>query len=151
VRHLVGPLSLRHVENPGIEVSYLAGGHVIPIVIGLVILALVVCFSAWGGIHFAFPAACGVAVAGCTGNLLDRLADGRVTDFVAVWHLPVFNFADVFLVLGFIVMIAVSVAVDLSEGRSVQKRLDGSRDSQSSGSGLVVEVASRFLAREVHR
>ena len=150
-RHVVGPLSVRHVENPGIGIGYLAAGRVVPIVIGLVILALVVCFSAWGAIHPVFPAACGVAVGGCAGNLLDRLADGRVTDFVAVGRLPVFNLADVFLVAGFVVMVGVCVLVDVREGRSAQQFLDGSRDRRAGRPGVVAEFALRFLAREVHR
>ena len=115
VRHLVGPLSVKHVENPGIGIGFLAAGRVIPIVIGLVIFALVVCFSAWGAIHPVFPAACGVAVAGCAGNLVDRLLGGRVTDFVALGHLPVFNLADVFILGGFAVLVGSSIVVDFRD------------------------------------
>ena len=44
--HVVGPLALRHVEHAGIELRNLPAGHVIPVAIGVVILALTVCFGA---------------------------------------------------------------------------------------------------------
>jgi signal peptidase II len=37
---------------------------------------------------------------GALGNLIDRVARGYVVDFVHVQHWPVFNMADVFLVVG---------------------------------------------------
>lgn len=37
---------------------------------------------------------------GALGNLIDRVARGYVVDFVHVEHWPVFNMADVFLVVG---------------------------------------------------
>jgi signal peptidase II len=37
---------------------------------------------------------------GALGNFLERLLVGSVTDFIAIWKFPVFNFADVFLFLG---------------------------------------------------
>jgi len=52
---------------------------------------------------------------GCAGNLLDRLPDGRGTDFVALGRLPVFNLADVFILVGFAVMVGSSVVVDLHD------------------------------------
>jgi signal peptidase II len=42
----------------------------------------------------------GLAVGGASGNLTDRLVRGRVVDFVAIGRWPVFNLADVAMVLG---------------------------------------------------
>lgn len=50
------------------------------------------------------PAMCvlglGFAVGGATGNLADRLARGSVVDFLAVGRWPLFNLADVAMILG---------------------------------------------------
>ncbi len=35
--------------------------------------------------------------AGAFGNLLDRLNQGYVTDFISVWNFPVFNLADAYI------------------------------------------------------
>ncbi len=46
----------------------------------------------------------GLLIGGATGNILDRLARGAVTDFVDLhysgWHWPTFNMADVAIVCG---------------------------------------------------
>lgn len=46
----------------------------------------------------------GLIIGGAVGNLLDRLPDGAVTDFLALyvadWHFPTFNLADVSISFG---------------------------------------------------
>lgn len=53
----------------------------------------------------------GLLVGGSLGNLVERLAYGRVTDFLQLPHWPTFNVADIFIVLG-TVLIAVTLVVD---------------------------------------
>ncbi len=38
--------------------------------------------------------------AGAVGNLIDRIIDGYVTDFIAIWIWPVFNLADMWIFIG---------------------------------------------------
>lgn len=42
----------------------------------------------------------GVAVGGATGNMLDRMRQGAIVDFIAIGRWPLFNLADVAIVLG---------------------------------------------------
>ena len=42
----------------------------------------------------------GVILAGALGNTLDRLISGKVTDFINIQIIPVFNLADTFLNIG---------------------------------------------------
>jgi signal peptidase II len=42
----------------------------------------------------------GIAVGGATGNMLDRMWQGAIIDFIAIGRWPVFNLADVAIVLG---------------------------------------------------
>ncbi|MBI5413910.1 signal peptidase II [Candidatus Peregrinibacteria bacterium] len=37
---------------------------------------------------------------GALGNLMDRILQGKVVDFIAVWKFPVFNLADTWIFLG---------------------------------------------------
>ncbi len=75
--------------------------------------------------------AMGLLLGGAVGNLIDRLHQGYVTDFISVGKFPVFNIADASITLG--------VAV-LFLGMWLQERR---RKAQASlGGGEIVEVAS---------
>lgn len=50
-----------------------------------------------------------LVAAGAAGNLVDRLGDGRVTDFVAVGPWPRFNVADSSLSLGLVLLLVRAV------------------------------------------
>jgi signal peptidase II len=43
---------------------------------------------------------------GAIGNVIDRLTMGRVTDFINIKIIPVFNFADIYITISFFVMAA---------------------------------------------
>lgn len=118
LRHAAGPLFLRRVENPGIAWSALPAGNVVPVVVGVLIVALLTVFGAWGRLHPVFAPGCALATAGCAGNLLDRLLHGHVTDFLALGGVPAFNVADVLLTAGFILMVGTSAFADLPEWRT---------------------------------
>lgn len=47
----------------------------------------------------------GCIVGGAFGNVLDRLPDGLVTDFVRVGSFPVFNVADSFITVGVLLLL----------------------------------------------
>jgi len=42
---------------------------------------------------------------GATGNLIDRLLRGRVTDFISLGNFPVFNVADSSITVGCVVLV----------------------------------------------
>lgn len=56
-----------------------------------------------------------LVVGGALGNIIDRLRQGAVTDFLDLywrdWHWPTFNGADVAITLGAVLILAVSLAV----------------------------------------
>jgi signal peptidase II len=63
------------------------------------LVAIVLCGDAFhrsmlGAVGF------GTAVGGATGNLLDRLRQGAIVDFIAIGWWPAFNLADVAIVSG---------------------------------------------------
>ncbi len=55
----------------------------------------------------------GLIAGGATGNVVDRIRQGAVTDFldfhVAGWHWPAFNMADVMIFIGVFLLIASSL------------------------------------------
>ena len=54
--------------------------------------------------HVAYP----LILAGAVGNVVDRLARGYVVDFIQLPHWPTFNVADVAIVVGVVLLTAVS-------------------------------------------
>jgi len=51
--------------------------------------------------HLSFS----MIVGGAIGNLIDRFTRGYVVDFISVWKWPNFNFADISVVLGVVIVI----------------------------------------------
>jgi signal peptidase II len=93
---------LRLVTNEGM---WLGRSPAVPVLLGLWALALGCAVLAVGpGAALPAPdlavAGLVVALAGATGNLIDRLCRGAIVDFVALPWWPAFNLADVAIVGG---------------------------------------------------
>lgn len=106
-----GAVSLELHENHGVAFNnerILPESARKPIIFGVGILAIgvlaIALYRRRGQITIETAALLFVA-GGALGNLLDRLLRGYVVDFVRVEHWPVFNLADVFLVVGAALMI----------------------------------------------
>ena len=65
----------------------------------LVLVALALCGQAF---HHTIlgPVGFGAAVGGATGNMIDRVRQGAIVDFIAIGWWPAFNLADVAIVSG---------------------------------------------------
>lgn len=98
---------LRLSFNTGVSFGMFAAdgvhGYVVLIVLTLVIATFF--FGLACGAHRPLErAGYGAIVGGAMGNLLDRLPDGMVTDFLDLhaggWHFPTFNLADIAISVG---------------------------------------------------
>jgi signal peptidase II len=86
---------------------------VVIIVEGLALLALVLYFARHPTQRGLWIPT-GLLLGGALGNLLDRLINGSVTDFVKFPHWPAFNVADISITIGVITLL---IVLELS-GRS---------------------------------
>ena len=104
-----GVLSLTYTKNDGGAFGILGGQSVVLLLGSAAAVAFVLWMLLKGPPARATAAACGLILGGAAGNLIDRLGAGRVTDFfdLEFWPLrqwPVFNVADIAIVLGVAVL-----------------------------------------------
>jgi signal peptidase II len=106
-RHVLPGLKLVHVRNHGVAFGFLSGG-------GALLLAFtVVALAVLGTYLYRRPdrpwlwLPTGLLVGGAIGNLIDRLANGAVTDFIKLPHWPAFNVADMAITFGVIALVMV--------------------------------------------
>lgn len=106
-------LTLIYAENYGVAFSMLWGGRYIIIFISILLILLLFYFikkdyiskeedSNFKNIIYGF------LIGGVLGNLFDRILRGFVIDYISLnifgYSFPIFNLADIFIVLGVILM-----------------------------------------------
>jgi signal peptidase II len=103
-RHVIPGITLVYERNTGVSFSFLAGdGALVYVVIGVALVALVTYLLA----RPAYPLIwlpIGMLIGGAVGNLIDRIANGSVIDFIKLPHWPAFNFADMSITFGVILL-----------------------------------------------
>jgi signal peptidase II len=121
--HVVGPFSIRHVQNSGIAFGLFA--HATAAVIALTAVAIawmLAYFARSGARHPVLPVALGLVIGGSISNLADRVRLGFVTDFLDFRYWPAFNLADTFIVVGVAALLLALVASDRNAGRPQRVR-----------------------------
>lgn len=109
-------VSLVHVRNTGVAFGAFSGG-------GLIVVALVTAALAallyYFLTHLDKPLVwlpTGMLLGGSIGNIIDRVRDGAVTDFVKLPAWPAFNVADVAITTGVLVLLWVIERQDEDHG-----------------------------------
>ena len=97
-----------HVRNEGVAFSrFSGGGTVVAVIVGAALLALVAYFVT----HLDKPLVwlpTGMLLGGALGNVIDRIRDGAVTDFIKLPGWPAFNVADIAITGGVLVLLYVT-------------------------------------------
>ena len=100
-------VKLVHVRNDGVAFGLDVGGATLVIVlIALALLGLVLYFAR----HSARPMIwlpVGLLLGGALGNIVDRIRDGAVTDFLKIPAWPAFNLADIAITVGVVSLVYV--------------------------------------------
>ena len=105
--HVVGPFTIRHVQNSGIAFGLFSNAT--PAVIAVTAIAvgwMLAYFARSGARHPVLPVALGLVIGGSVSNLADRVRLGFVTDFLDFRYWPAFNLADSFIVIGVGILLA---------------------------------------------
>ena len=105
--HVVGPFSIRHVQNSGIAFGLFSNATAAVIVVtALAVAWMLAYFARSGARHPVLPVALGLVIGGSISNLADRVRLGYVTDFLDFRYWPAFNLADSFIVIGVGILLA---------------------------------------------
>lgn len=105
-----GFLRLTHVRNTGSAFGLFQDQTLLLIIVAFIGIATLLFFVLFMHRRFPFLAtmpvklALGLILGGTVGNLIDRLSDSYVTDFISIGRWPAFNIADSTIVVGVILI-----------------------------------------------
>ncbi len=104
-------LGFRYTLNPGV-----AFGVTFPPLLQWTLVAAAVAlvgYGAWFARTVVQKIAFGLIIGGALGNIIDRIPDGKVTDFIQVSTFPIFNIADSCVTVGVALLVLESVILML--------------------------------------
>lgn len=102
-----GVVHFVYARNTGVAFSMLAGaGDAVYAVVACALLVLVVYMLRRPARRLVWLPT-GMLIGGAVGNLIDRFARGAVIDFIKLPHWPPFNFADMSITFGVIILVLV--------------------------------------------
>ena len=105
-----------HVGNRGSAFGLIDDANLMLIIVSFVGVGILLYFyRAQPDPTLAVQASLGLMLAGALGNLVDRVANGHVTDFIDIGPWWIFNLADSSIVIG-ITLLASSVVLGSSKG-----------------------------------
>lgn len=100
-------VTLVHTKNRGVAFSALEDKTaVVVVVIGLALIALLV-YVARNAAKRGIWVPAGLLIGGALGNVVDRIFEGEVTDFIKLPAWPAFNVADMAITFGVIALLYV--------------------------------------------
>jgi signal peptidase II len=106
-RDVLGPLTFVDVHNRGVAFGFLGGGGAIVLIVTLAALTLLLVYFARHADRPLLWLPTGLVLGGALGNLIDRINQGYVTDFIHFPHWPAFNVADMCITGGVVALVLV--------------------------------------------
>ena len=114
--------------NTGVAFGMFQGlGSIFSIVAIIVSIAIIYYFPRVSREDWPLRLAMILQMGGALGNLVDRVIQGHVTDFISVGNFAVFNIADSCITTGVIVLL---IGVYIQERRNPSKKTGGENDRQ---------------------
>lgn len=98
-------VKLVHVRNTGVAFGFFSGGGVVVLVFTVIALGVLIGYLAIRPERPWLWLPTGLLLGGAVGNLIDRLANGAVTDFIKLPHWPAFNVADISITFGVLALL----------------------------------------------
>ncbi|MCW3063014.1 MAG: lspA [Solirubrobacterales bacterium] len=98
-------VTLVHVRNKGVAFGFFSGGGWIVPALTSVALAALVAYFLLHPRRSGLWLATGLLIGGALGNVIDRIRDGAVTDFIKLPHWDAFNVADMAITIGVLTLL----------------------------------------------
>lgn len=112
-RDLVLGITLVNTRNTGVAFGQLqGGGAIVSVLIAIAVVALVV-YVARNVARRLIWLPAGLLLGGALGNVVDRVREGAVIDFLKLPHWPAFNVADSAITIG---VVALLVVMEFGDG-----------------------------------
>lgn len=102
---VLGPLQLTLSHNRGVAFGLAGGGGAPLVLVAALALGVIGFLFARSATRPGMWVAAGLLAGGALGNLADRVRADEVTDYVDVASWPAFNFADVAITLGILLLV----------------------------------------------
>jgi signal peptidase II len=97
---------VRHWTNSGAAFGFFKNGNLIFTIVAIIVIILILYyFPKAGKKDWELRIAMILQFAGASGNLVDRLQFGHVTDFISVGNFAIFNVADASITVGVAVLL----------------------------------------------
>lgn len=111
---------INYIENTGAAFSILEGKVPILIIVSIIMLVIIYNMTFSYDESKSTNIAFGLLFGGVFGNLVDRVFCGYVRDFIDFKllgrNMPVFNFADIFIVVGVLLLLIVTIKGEKKNG-----------------------------------
>ncbi len=105
-------ISIIYVKNTGAAFSILSGNNILLIILSIIMFLLIYYISK--NYHdILSDISFGLIYGGLFGNLLDRIIYGYVRDYISVISFPIFNIADMSIVIGVILLIIYEIKEEI--------------------------------------
>ncbi|MFI7236680.1 signal peptidase II [Streptomyces cyaneofuscatus] len=124
-----GPFDPQLAFNSGIAFSFAADAPAWTVIAVTGLVTLVVAAALWRTAATGsrpWGGALAAVLGGAAANLIDRAPDGKVTDYLHTGWWPTFNLADVFIVCGGLLLVALSWRDD-RPGRGRTERISSAQ------------------------
>jgi signal peptidase II len=117
-RNVVAGIKLVNTRNSGVAFGQLQnGGAIVAVVIALAICALLVYFARHAQLPLMWLPT-GMLLGGALGNVVDRIREGAVVDFLKLPYWPAFNVADASITIGVVILLVVMERGDRARASS---------------------------------
>lgn len=107
VRKFLPGVNLVHIRNSGVAFGFFAGGGAVVLVLTLTALTALLVYFVRRPTRPGLWVPTGLLVGGALGNLIDRLINGSVTDFIKLPLWPAFNVSDMAITFGVLALLYV--------------------------------------------
>jgi signal peptidase II len=115
-RDLVAGIKLINTRNTGVAFGQLqGGGAIVTVLIAAAVVALLVYVARNSSRRLIWLPA-GLLLGGALGNVIDRVREGAVVDFLKLPHWPAFNVADSAITIGVLALLFVMEFGDGARG-----------------------------------